>query len=378
VLVTCVLQLQVFSQAQADDARREFVTGKMLSHPNIVRTENFCSFKDGRCGIELELCSDGDLFDLVTPSSTKEMDEDAAHYIIIKSALALEHMHAMGIVHGDIKPENVLLHKGEPKLCDFGFCERAGVVREGKALGTGAYMAPELYVKATEFEVTTAQDVWSFGILLYAIIFADLPWERACLDDKDYALFHKSGGFLGRREQYQAMSYELRVLMSRMLAVNPAQRCTMADVVSFFSKDCAIFAAEGTSTSVPCMIQTAPTQPAIALTIPGIKSSSRPSTPTHQTPQPSGKSQRPFSHAIPPIVAYKPSPPHSVASSRALADTPSRHSISTIQALFTPPNAPAQRKHASLHGSCGSDAVLALPTLKSASRNHHQRNMNTV
>jgi serine/threonine protein kinase len=54
------------------------------------------------------------------------------------------------------------------------------------------YMPPELLVgqsKTSKHTVTKAQDVWAFGIVMYAVLFADLPWSRADRDDPDFALF---------------------------------------------------------------------------------------------------------------------------------------------------------------------------------------------
>lgn len=86
------------------------------------------------------------------------------HLQIIDS---LRHMHRLRWVHRDIKPQNILVHQGKAFLIDFGFSQQTG--EKGNFVGAPGYIAPELLYSLDEQNVTTASDIWSFGIMLYYI-----------------------------------------------------------------------------------------------------------------------------------------------------------------------------------------------------------------
>ncbi|HKE64497.1 MAG TPA: protein kinase [Micromonosporaceae bacterium] len=89
---------------------------------------------------------------------------------------ALRDAHAHGLVHRDVKPDNVLLTTSGAKLVDFGICAMIGAPdaeADGTLLGTPAYLAPERIIDAP---VNAAADVYGLGVLLYRALTGDLPW----------------------------------------------------------------------------------------------------------------------------------------------------------------------------------------------------------
>lgn len=98
-------------------------------------------------------------------------------------------------------------------------------------------MAPELVCirsSRTTYVLDTVYDIWSMGIVLYAIIFADLPWNKARLNNPDFFVFYKSGGVTVDLKPFHLLSRPMRKILKRMLALDPLNRCTMTDVSEFF------------------------------------------------------------------------------------------------------------------------------------------------
>ena len=95
-------------------------------------------------------------------------------------AEGLEAAHENGVVHRDIKPDNIMLLKGSRglvKIMDFGLAQLAGsskLTRAGSTLGTMAYMSPE---QAQGAEVDRRSDIWSFGVVLYEMVSGQPPFR---------------------------------------------------------------------------------------------------------------------------------------------------------------------------------------------------------
>jgi len=109
--------------------------------------------------------------------------EDAALYIILQAARALEYLHGHGILHRDVKPDNILLTRDNTvKLIDLGFAvdlSRGGKEEDedsaaGTTLGTAAYMSPEQARGTGDLDVRS--DIYSLGATLYQIVVGELPF----------------------------------------------------------------------------------------------------------------------------------------------------------------------------------------------------------
>jgi serine/threonine protein kinase len=98
--------------------------------------------------------------------------------IAIQIAEGIEAAHKKGIIHRDIKSQNIMITKaGKVKIMDFGLAKlqgEAGLTKSGSTLGTVSYMSPE---QATNEPVDHRSDIWSFGVLLYEMITGELPFK---------------------------------------------------------------------------------------------------------------------------------------------------------------------------------------------------------
>jgi serine/threonine protein kinase/predicted ATPase/DNA-binding SARP family transcriptional activator len=155
--------------------RREGEALSQLNHPNIVNM--LAAFEDeGQYCIVMEYVGGGSLRALLNRQATLPPDQVVA--IGLELADALSRAHHLGIIHRDLRPENVLLAEdGTPRLADFGVAhlERADVrlTQTGSLLGSPAYMSPEALRGET---LDARSDIWSLGVLLYELLAGQRPF----------------------------------------------------------------------------------------------------------------------------------------------------------------------------------------------------------
>ena len=164
--------------------RREGRTAARLSHPNIVQV--YDAGEDALEGrvvsyIVMEYVSGGDLRGLIDRRGT--LPEPMLARLGADVAEALAHAHERGIVHRDVKPQNVLLdERGNPKLSDFGIARALDTTQESRAgsyLGTAAYSSPE---QLQGHRVTPKSDIYSLGATLYHAATGGPPFAGAPIE----------------------------------------------------------------------------------------------------------------------------------------------------------------------------------------------------
>lgn len=171
------------------------------------------------------------------------MTTDTKLVILYKLACAMQFLHAHGILHLDIKSDNVVMQGETPYLIDFGLsmiCDDAEEGRHSASVRvTITHRAPEILRGSTKYNA--AVDVWAFGIMmlrafggndLYAVNHNSTTQEADLLNRiTGYATNDKRFDYLLQyvREQYQA---PLKDLLLKMLDINPVTRCTATDIVN--------------------------------------------------------------------------------------------------------------------------------------------------
>ncbi|KAI7862609.1 kinase-like domain-containing protein [Spinellus fusiger] len=145
-----------------------------VAHPFIVQLVYAFQTND-RLYLILEYATGGELF---THMAMENMFlEDVARFYLAELVLALEHLHGLGIVYRDLKPENVLLDgKGHVLLTDFGLSKVSLDGRTNTICGTAEYMAPEIL---HEVHYDKSVDWWTFGILMFEMLTGTTPFHAS-------------------------------------------------------------------------------------------------------------------------------------------------------------------------------------------------------
>ena len=158
--------------------RREIDVLKQSQHPNIVGLIDLFENSDYYY-IVLEYMQGKDLFDYIQVRSFK-LTEHRVKEIAYQIGLALKYLHNYGIVHRDLKLENVMmsdnLETAVPKLVDFGLAKLIGPNEKAdEPFGTLGYVAPEVLRKEP---YSFSCDLWSYGCIIYALLSGSLPFDH--------------------------------------------------------------------------------------------------------------------------------------------------------------------------------------------------------
>src|SRR5215207_4212469 len=152
----------------AERFKREAMSAASLSHPNIIQVYDRGETEEGASYIAMEYVPGGTLKERISREGPLEA----------QGPEALGAAHDRGMVHRDIKPQNVLLAAGGgAKVADFGIA-RAGssatISRTGAVMGTAGYMSPE---QALGRPATPKSDLYSLGVVLYEALTGELPYS---------------------------------------------------------------------------------------------------------------------------------------------------------------------------------------------------------
>lgn len=160
-----------------DRFRREARTAARLSHPHIVPLHTFGEV-EGMPFVVMGYVRGESLAARLRRDG--RVPEDEARRVLAEIADALDHAHRQGVVHRDVKPDNVLLddESGRALLTDFGVAKALGrnetLTRLGSVVGTPHFMSPE---QASGRDVDGRSDIYSLGVMGYAMLAGRLPFE---------------------------------------------------------------------------------------------------------------------------------------------------------------------------------------------------------
>jgi eukaryotic-like serine/threonine-protein kinase len=218
--------------AAEDDLRRRFLRearlAAALAHPNVVRVFGTGEDEAGLPFIVMEYVEGETLAELLRRRGRLPAPE--VRGLVGQAAAGLAHAHAAGLVHRDVKPQNLLLAgDGCLKVADFGIArveEGTRLTQAGTVLGTAAYIAPE---QLAGEPVSAAADVYSLGAVFYELLTGRPPHlfdsfaELAAKQQEPVRVV---------RELAPDVPEQLEELVMRCLALKPQYRPTTADVAS--------------------------------------------------------------------------------------------------------------------------------------------------
>ncbi len=220
--------LKILREQYADDEgfverfRREAQSAASLNHPHMVHVYDWGRSEDGAAYyMAMEYVPGGTLKDCILAEGP--LPARMAVQIASQIAEALEAAHARGVVHRDVKPQNVLLTtSGEAKVTDFGIAQAASATttsRSGLILGTAGYMPPE---QANGGSVGPQSDLYSLGVVLYEMLTGEVPYEAHT--PGIVATKHLTELPRSPREANPEVPEEIDDLTLRLLAKSPADR----------------------------------------------------------------------------------------------------------------------------------------------------------
>ncbi|MCJ1285131.1 hypothetical protein MMC26_004469 [Xylographa opegraphella] len=163
--------------------REEIAIMKKLNHPNLVSLiEVLDDPREDSLYMVLEMCKKGVVMKVDIHTKADPYDSDSCRCWFRDLILGIEYLHAQGVVHRDIKPDNLLLTDDDVlKIVDFGVSEmfeKESDMMTAKSAGSPAFLPPELCVSRHGGVSGKAADIWSMGVTLYCLYFGRIPFER--------------------------------------------------------------------------------------------------------------------------------------------------------------------------------------------------------
>lgn len=225
---------------------------KLRAHPSVCEVFGlFADLGQSTSYLLMEYCAGGDLFTLI---SENDIGEAGCRDVMIQLLSAVQYMHSLGIIHCDIKPENVFLKNRdtlEVKLGDFGGCFDTNDHQRSYtsyATGTAEYAAPEVWMALLPFNTYSfPADIWSLGVLFYICLtqrnlFHVGTFDRNVRTEEDIrriegvseildgVVNYQVSPFIATRPDEEVASPKCRNFLERMLMVDPNERATPEDL----------------------------------------------------------------------------------------------------------------------------------------------------
>ncbi|RKP36864.1 kinase-like domain-containing protein [Dimargaris cristalligena] len=238
VMPAVALQSTDRAQRYVRQILHEAALTRTFQHPNVIATYDVYQETDGAFYNVMDYCP-LDLFALIQGSASLSLTEINCYFAQMVRGLHYLHVQRR-VAHRDLKLDNVCISpQGVAKLIDFGCAttsnpkydpqQRSPAIIASGSCGSDTYMAPELFAP-TIYDARKV-DVWALAIIYIAMCTKHFPWDRATLQDPNFALFTKHPDQILRRMLPNQPPQVLH-LLGRMLALNPNERPSIPAIMA--------------------------------------------------------------------------------------------------------------------------------------------------
>lgn len=222
--------IKIINKDSYDERELEFIMREVnimmkIAHSNIVNTYDIFDSRK-HLHLVIEYMEGGELFDIIADEG--HLSEQCASQVVREIIRGVDYLHDHGIVHCDIKPENILCKSQEwplaVKLCDFGladFYDKHENSTMTARIGTPGYVAPEV-VKKEPYGPPV--DMWACGVVLYVMLSGRMPFFGK--DDVECLRRTANGAYSFPDREWKNVSADAKSLVRALLQIRPELRLT--------------------------------------------------------------------------------------------------------------------------------------------------------
>ena len=202
---------------------------KKLNHPNLCCLyEVLDDPREDSLYMVMEMCKKGIIMKVGLDQKSDPYDNESCRRWFRDLILGIEYLHAQGIVHRDIKPDNCLLTEEDVlKVVDFGVSEmfeKDSEMLTAKSAGSPAFLPPELCVVKHGDISGKSADIWSMGVTLYCLRYGRIPFEKSGILELYEAIKTDEPSLEGEKDP------DFRDLMHRILEKDATKRIKMHEL----------------------------------------------------------------------------------------------------------------------------------------------------